>query len=121
MPALALSATALASCDRPKPTVDGSWTTSAPTQVCVDAEDRRVADENCPSPNGSHPVFVRYLPSGGTVPEIGGEVRGADTERVPGETYESPSAAFSRPGATERGGFGETAEAHGAFGEGGDE
>ncbi|MBV8846050.1 MAG: hypothetical protein JO307_24845 [Bryobacterales bacterium] len=90
---------------------------SADTKVCVDDSGRRVPNADCDNPNGSHHHWY-YINGGGYVPHPRFPVRGGSYE--PASTSRSYSSApeTSPANPVTRGGFGQSAEAHGASGDG---
>lgn len=99
------------------------WRTNADIKICVDDLDKRVPDGDCSNPGDQHHRWY-YINEGGYVPYPGYPVRsGSYQPNSAGGSY-GPSAGGSdvatpqstRAGAITRGGFGESAEGHAAFG-----
>jgi hypothetical protein len=90
-------------CGRPQPAA----TSSDSSRVCIDAQGRRVADDQCRDdfPSNRSPTFYHWYHNsyGGFVP-IGGFVSGHSF---------SPGSS-SHPSSVTRGGFGSSAHGHGA-------
>jgi hypothetical protein len=101
--ALAVAA-ALAGCDEPA------------SQVCADAQNRRVPDDNCAQASAYHGgAHWLYFGSGQSVPALGEQAVGGDTRASQGVSYSAaPEEGISR------GGFGGTSDGFSEGGEGGE-
>jgi hypothetical protein len=104
---LGLSSATLAGCDQSHE--DANW------KVCVDAQNRRVADASCQTSGGGHGGTAwAYYGGGRRVPAIGEPALGAAPAPAGGG-----DAAAAPPAGVARGGFGATGEGHGGGGPGG--
>lgn len=94
--------------DRPQ-----EWSASAPTQLCTDANGRRVPDENCGRSYSSHGGFYPwFIGRGAYIPPMGGVFRGGSTRPDAGTAYGRAAAFTARTpsfGSVSRGGFGSSA------------
>ncbi|MBQ1498305.1 MAG: hypothetical protein IIZ38_08320 [Sphingomonas sp.] len=94
----------------------GQLVANQPTQLCVDAGGRRIADASCGGGRGGGGLgggHAYYVGRGQRVPEMGEVARGGSIRPSAGVSYSSASR-----GSVSRGGFGRSAGFHGGFGGG---
>ena len=90
------------------------WTVEAPTRLCVDHDQNRLADSRCGS---SERGSWYYLGRGGFVPAVGRYVNGGTVVPMArAGRYQSTESSMAQAKAAQKGGFGSLAGKHGSGG-----